>query len=139
LVSSRWQLRNLDAPAVGTLGTAIVPSWLVAKHRQLVGDVAYERVRHERKIAKEFTMMTDTSEDAGHGALFKNDKKEKPSHPDYRGDCTIKGRKFWMSAWIKEGQKGKYMSVAFRPAEEEAKPKPSVKPKVTAVADDVPF
>jgi hypothetical protein len=85
--------------------------------------------------------MTDTPEDAGHGALFKNDKKEKPSHPDYRGDCTIEGRKFWMSAWIKEGQKGKYMSVAFRPAEgEAAKPKP--KPQVKAAGkadDDVPF
>jgi hypothetical protein len=44
-----------------------------------------------------------------------------------------------MSAWIKEGQKGKYMSVAFRPAEEEAKPKPAAKPKTTAPADDVPF
>ena len=47
--------------------------------------------------------MTDRQEDAGSGALFKNDKKEKPSHPDYQGDCTIRGRKFWMSAWIKEG------------------------------------
>jgi hypothetical protein len=91
-----------------------------------------------REIAKELA-MTDTPEDAGHGALFKNDKKEKPSHPDYRGDCTIKGRKFWMSAWIKEGAKGRYMSVAFRPAEEEAKPKPSAKPKAAAAADDVPF
>ena len=62
--------------------------------------------------------MNDRPADAGTGALFKNDKKEKPSHPDYRGDCTINGRKFWMSAWIKEGQKGKYMSLAFRPAEE---------------------
>ena len=85
--------------------------------------------------------MTDRQEDAGSGALFKNDKKEKPSHPDYQGDCTIRGRKFWMSAWIKEGQKGKYMSVAFRPAEgEAAKPKP--KPQVKAAGkadDDVPF
>ena len=85
--------------------------------------------------------MTDIPEDAGHGALFKNDKKEKPSHPDYRGDCTIDGRKFWMSAWIKEGQKGKYMSVAFRPAEgEAAKPKPKLQVKATGPADDdVPF
>jgi hypothetical protein len=128
-------------PRVGKLATAIVPGWLAAKHRQLAGDVAYERVRHERKTAKELTTMTDTPEDAGHGALFKNDKKEKPSHPDYRGDCTIRGRKFWMSAWIKEGQKGKYMSVAFRPAEEEAaKLKPKPQAKATAQADDdIPF
>jgi hypothetical protein len=81
--------------------------------------------------------MNDRPEDAGHGALFKNLKKEKPAHPDYQGDCTIKGRKFWMSAWIKEGAKGKYMSVAFRQAED----KPTeTKPKPPATADaDIPF
>jgi hypothetical protein len=84
--------------------------------------------------------MSDKPEDAGHGALFKNLKKEKPSHPDYQGDCTIKGRKFWMSAWIKEGAKGKYMSVAFRQTEEEAA-KPTPKPaKAAATPDgDIPF
>jgi hypothetical protein len=84
--------------------------------------------------------MNDRPEDAGHGALFKNLKKEKPTHPDYQGDCTIHGKKFWMSAWIKEGQKGKYMSVAFRQAEDKpAETKP--KPKTPATADDtdIPF
>ena len=28
------------------------------------------------------------------GALFKNDKKEKPSHPDYPGDATIRAIQF---------------------------------------------
>jgi hypothetical protein len=56
------------------------------------------------------------------GALFKNDRKEKPSHPDYRGDVMIEGRKFWLSGWIKEGQKGKYLSLSVRPAEEPGKP-----------------
>jgi hypothetical protein len=128
-------------PQVEGFQTAVMPYWLAARHRQLVGDVEFERVRDEHKIAKELTTMTGTPEDAGHGALFKNDKKEKPSHPDYRGDCTIRGRKFWMSAWIKEGQKGKYMSVAFRPAEEEAaKPEPKPQTKVMVQADDdIPF
>jgi hypothetical protein len=99
-------------------------------------DVEYERVRHDRTITKEHT-MTDTAEDAGQGALFKNDKKEKPSHPDYRGDCTIRGRKFWMSAWIKQGAKGKFMSVAFRPAEETTNGKP--KAAAPQSADDIPF
>jgi hypothetical protein len=26
----------------------------------------------------------------------------KPSHPDYTGDVTIRGKKFWVSAWINE-------------------------------------
>jgi hypothetical protein len=125
----------LHPPEPGAFVTAVIPSWLAAKHRQLVGDVAYKRVRDEQPIAKEYT-MTDTPEDAGHGALFKNDKKEKPSHPDYRGDCTIKGRKFWMSAWIKEGQKGKYMSLAFRQAEDtDGKPSKPTRAALASAGD----
>jgi hypothetical protein len=123
-------------PQPGRLVTAIVPEWLASRHRQLVGDVAYECVRHADKQKE--TTMSDRAEDAGSGALFKNDKKEKPSHPDYRGDVTIHGRKFWISAWIKEGQKGKYMSLAFRPAEEQTEAK--AKQPSRAMADDsIPF
>ena len=70
--------------------------------------------------------MADRSQDDGNGALFKNDRKEKPGHPDYRGDATINGKKFWVSAWIRTSEKNgqKYMSLAFREAEEQ-KPKPA--------------
>jgi hypothetical protein len=122
-------------PQVGGIETATVPGWLAAKHRQLAGDVEYDRVRDERRETAKEQQMNDRPADAGTGALFKNDKKEKPSHPDYRGDCTINGRKFWMSAWIKEGQKGKYMSLAFRPADE-TNHKPSTSAKAAAFAPE---
>lgn len=51
------------------------------------------------------------------GVLFKNDRKEKDSHPDYTGNAMIHGQEFWMSAWIKEGRNGKFMSFSFRPKE----------------------
>ena len=92
------------------------PGWVAQHHRQLVGDVEFERVRHATRTGA--MDMTDKPDDAGRGALFKNDKKEKPSHPDYKGDATIDGQKFWVSAWIKTSEKTgqKYMSLAFREA-----------------------
>jgi hypothetical protein len=53
----------------------------------------------------------------------------------YRGDCTIHGKKFWMSAWIKEGAKGKYMSFAFREAQESADTKSKAKTSAKAEAE----
>ena len=52
------------------------------------------------------------------GVLFKNDRKKQANHPDYTGNCEIDGIEMWMSAWIKEGKKGKFMSLSFKPKEE---------------------
>jgi hypothetical protein len=50
------------------------------------------------------------------GVLFKNDKKQKDSHPDYTGNALIDGREFWISAWLKTGKNGgKFFSFAFKP------------------------
>jgi hypothetical protein len=54
----------------------------------------------------------------GNGALFKNERKEKDSHPDYRGDCKLGGKDYWISAWIKKGAKGTFMSLALQPKED---------------------
>jgi hypothetical protein len=46
------------------------------------------------------------------GALFKNDRKEKETHPDYKGDINIGGVNYWLSAWVKEGKSGKFFSLS---------------------------
>lgn len=54
------------------------------------------------------------------GVLFKNDKREKDTHPQATGYGTLDGRKVWISAWTNEGQKGKYQKLSFKWADEGA-------------------
>lgn len=68
------------------------------------------------------------------GVLFKNDRKEKDSHPDYKGSINVGGQEFWLSAWIKTGAKGKFMSLSAK-AKEDA-PKQEQKGKKSARRDD---
>lgn len=46
------------------------------------------------------------------GVLFKNDKKDAENQPDYKGSIKIDGVEMRLSAWIKEGKKGKFMSIS---------------------------
>ena len=70
------------------------------------------------------------------GSLSKNLRKEKPSHADYAGSIVIEGRKYWLNGWVKDGEKGKFLSLSARPADEPAKPKL----KTPAYTDDsIPF
>jgi hypothetical protein len=75
------------------------------------------------------------------GVLFKNDRKEKENHPDYKGSINVNGVDFWLSAWIKSGAKGKFMSLSVQPKEAQA-PKPTPKPTGSGFDDvdsDLPF
>lgn len=72
------------------------------------------------------------------GALFKNDRKEQANHPDYKGQINVAGVEYWLSAWIKEGAKGKYMSLSVTPKEEA--PKQAKKPQPRQFDDsEAPF
>ena len=53
------------------------------------------------------------------GTLNKNDRKEKDTHADYRGQCEIDGVGYWIDAWIKPSKDGgKFMSLSFKPKQE---------------------
>lgn len=54
----------------------------------------------------------------GSGALFKNDKGENPSRPDYRGDICINGEVYELAAWLKplpSDASKRYMSLSAKP------------------------
>ncbi len=71
------------------------------------------------------------------GALFKNTKKEKETHPDLSGDCIVNGQEMWVSGWTKEGKNGRFISLSFKPKKPVAAPEPAV--EAPDFDDDVPF
>jgi len=72
------------------------------------------------------------------GVLFKSDKRDNDRAPHYKGNITVNGQDFWLSAWIKEGKGGKFMGLALSPKEQQAKP--SERSKATNFDDeDLPF
>ncbi|WNG69325.1 hypothetical protein [Cupriavidus gilardii] len=78
----------------------------------------------------------------GQGSLFVNDRKDKDSHPDYRGQVKINGQEFWLSAWIKTGARGDWISISAQPKDEQRRPQAKPLPGREAQGDgmdDCPF
>ena len=75
----------------------------------------------------------------GSGALFKNDKHTSENQqPNARGDALIGGILYEVSAWTKDGAKGRWQSLAFKrkDAKPDSKPAPA---SVEQMDDDIPF
>jgi len=52
----------------------------------------------------------------GYGSLFKNQKKLTSKSPDYQGKgCTESGEQVNIAGWVREGKKGKYLSLRITP------------------------
>jgi len=73
--------------------------------------------------------MSQQFDNTNRGALFRNDKRDNPKRPDYRGEINIEGREFWLSAWIRKKNDGSdtFMSISVEPKEDRA-PAPSRTP-----------
>jgi uncharacterized protein (DUF736 family) len=51
----------------------------------------------------------------GQGTLFKNERKDKPNAPDYKGMLNVDGVEYWVSGWRKKGAKaGDWTSLSIK-------------------------
>jgi hypothetical protein len=120
-------------------GALLAPTKIFVR-RQGVGG----RLRQLRRVPdtkrEGIEHMADRPEDVGNGVLLRNDRREKPSHPEFKGEATIEGKKYWVAAWVKEKDGKKFFSLAFRPKGEPVKTKPAVSGRFDAPLEDfVPF
>ena len=89
--------------------------------------------------------MTDY-DNTNTGVLFKNDTAGKSDKfPGYGGSteqqCPHCNKTFlsWVSAWVKDGKKGKFFSLAFKPKDAEPAEARPVAPATEWADEDVPF
>lgn len=87
-----------------------------------------------------------TYDNTNSGALFKNDRKETASHPDYKGQINVNGVDYWVSAWIKpmkNDPERRFMSMSVKPKETQApapqRRQPAPKSGFDDMDDDIPF
>lgn len=78
------------------------------------------------------------------GSLFRNDKKTADNHPNATGSCLIDGVTYYISAWTKEGAKGKWQSLQFKrkdakPAERQPEANRGGDPHFDDLDSDLPF
>ena len=76
------------------------------------------------------------------GILSRNDRREKDSQPEFRGDCAINGTQFWIDAWVQERKDGsgrKFFGLKFRAKDVQhagAEPSPAVNDDIDS---QIPF
>lgn len=78
----------------------------------------------------------------GSGALFKNDKGDNPARPDYRGDITINGTTYELSAWIRPTAKDpakKFMSLSAKPKDGQREQRAAPQRQQSRDDDSIPF
>lgn len=56
------------------------------------------------------------------GSIWRNEKKEKDTHPDFTGSLNVNGQEFWVNAWKRKdgaNPKAPALSFSIKPKEEQ--------------------
>jgi hypothetical protein len=70
------------------------------------------------------------------GVLFKNNKKETPNQPDYTGTLKLSDGDYLLSAWVKDGKSGKFLSLSVKKKDQLSG---TVKNATSQNTNDLPF
>lgn len=71
------------------------------------------------------------------GAIFKNKRKEKETHPDLGGELNVDGKVYYLNVWKQTSKNGEpYYSVSVKPKEPKAT---KSEQSSQVVEDEVPF
>ena len=70
----------------------------------------------------------------GDVVIFKNNRKEKDTQPDYTGSALLDDKEYSISLWVKEGKNGKFFA-----GREELKVERIEHNEATVDPDDLPF
>ena len=74
------------------------------------------------------------------GALWKNEKREKDTHPQLQGQAEVDGVEYWVSGWTsKEGGNKPLVSLSFKRKDSQRAPRPDPAPGNDDLDDAIPF
>lgn len=95
--------------------------------------------------------MADQYDNTNRGSLFKNERKEQPTHADLNGRINVEGVEYYLNAWMKESPKTgkKFYSLSVKPVDAAARPAPARQaqaaapqrraPAMAELDDEIPF
>ena len=72
------------------------------------------------------------------GVLWRNERREKETHPNATGTAMIDGIEYYVSAWTKEGKKGKFQSLSFKRKDSGGERQAGTKPRQDEESE-IPF
>lgn len=80
------------------------------------------------------------------GSIWKNDKKQKDTHPDFRGSLDVEGVEYWVSAWKRKpdaNPKAPALSFSIQRKDEQTAQQGGGKQESTQIPEDfddsIPF